>query len=86
MKTYQKAGIIFGAGLIEQLGYTLYLLAINRYMILTSSILMFAYMVVYLLIINYAIKEGKNSLPLLIVYAVSSGIGNWVAMALKIIK
>ena len=86
MKMYKKALSIFGAGLAEQILYTLYLLAINRYMIGISTILMFTYMVIYLLIINYAIKDEKNSLPLLIVYAASSGIGNYIAMILHIIK
>ena len=85
-KTFIKGLNIFGAGLIEQVLYTLYLLAIGRYMIEISSILMFAYMVIYLLIINYAIKDEKNSLPLLIIYALSSGVGNYIAMILHIIK
>lgn len=86
MNIYKKSLTIFGAGLIEQVLYTLYLLAVNKYMILPSTILMFAYMVIYLLIINYAIKDEKNSLPLLIVYALSSGVGNYIAMILHIIK
>lgn len=86
MKIINKALAIFGAGLVEQILYTLYLLAVNRYMILPSTVLMFTYMVIYLVIINYAIKDEKNSLPLLIVYAASSGVGNYIAMSLHIIK
>jgi len=86
MNIYKKALTIFGAGLIEQVLYTLYLLAVNKYMIIPSTILMFSYMVIYLLIINYAIKDEKNSLPLLVIYAASSGIGNYIAMILHIIK
>ena len=86
MKIYKKALMIFGAGLIEQTLYTLYLLAVGRYMIEASSILMFSYMIIYLLIINYAIKDEKNSLSLLLIYALSSGIGNYLAMSLHIIK
>lgn len=86
MNVYKKASIIFGIGLAEQSLYTLYLLAVNRYMIVASSFLMFIYMILYLLIINYAIKDEKNSLPLLIVYALSSGIGNYLTMIMHIIK
>ena len=86
MKKLNKIFIIFGSGLIEQILYTLYLLAVNKYMILPSTILMFLYMTIYLLIINYAIKDEKNSLSLLIVYALSSGVGNYIAMILRIIK
>jgi hypothetical protein len=86
MKILTKALSIFGAGLVEQVLYTLYLLAVSRYMIIPSTILMVTYMVIYLVIINYAIKDEKNSLPLLIVYALSSGVGNYIAMSLHIIK
>ncbi len=86
MKTYKKALIIFSAGLIEQIMYTLYLLSVSRYLIGISTILMSSYMIIYLLIINYAIKDEKNSLPLLLTYAISSGIGNYIAMILHIIK
>lgn len=86
MKKYNKAFAIFGAGLIEQVLYTLYLLAVSRYMILPSTILMVVYMTIYLLIINYAIKDEKNSFALLVIYALSSGVGNYIAMALHIIK
>jgi len=85
-KTLTKAAIIFGAGLCEQVLYTLYLLAVGRYMIMPSTVLMVVYMTIYLLIINYAIKDKKDSFPLLIVYAISSGVGNYIAMALHIIK
>jgi hypothetical protein len=86
MKKVNKILAIFGAGLVEQMLYTLYLLAVGRYMIIPSTLLMFTYMVIYLLIINYAIKDEKNTIPLLIVYALSSGVGNYLAMSLKIIK
>ncbi len=83
---WKKAATIFGAGLVEQLLYTLYLLAVNRYMIEASTILMVVYMTIYLLIINFAMKDEKNAISLLIVYALSSGVGNYIAMALRIIK
>jgi len=82
----KKIAIIFFAGLIEQFGYTLYLLAVNRYMIIASSILMFSYMTIYLLIINKIAKDEKDSIKLLLFYALSSGIGNWIAMSMHLIK
>ena len=86
MNKTTKALTIFVAGLIEQVLYTLYLLAVNKYMIETSTILMVTYMTIYLVIINYAIKDKKNSLVLLLIYALSSGVGNYIAMSLHIIK
>jgi Ca2+/Na+ antiporter len=81
----KKYIIIFFAGLMEQFLYTLYLISVNKYLINLSSILMFVYFFAYLLIVNYAMKD-KNSLKLLFTYALSTAIGNWVAMTLKIIK
>lgn len=82
----KKTLIIFFVGLLEQFGYTFYLLAVNKYLILVSSILMFSYMAVYLSIINKIAKDEKDSIKLLLIYAGACGIGNYIAMSLRIIK
>ena len=43
---------------------------------------MFAYMVIYLGIINYAIKDAET-VSIIIVYALSCGIGNLIRMKLE---
>lgn len=78
--------MVFGAGLIEQFGYTLYLLAVGKYMILLSTILMFIYFFVYLLILNYAVKDKENTIGLLFMYALAGAVGNYIAMVLHLIK
>lgn len=86
MKIYQKYLLLFLAGLLEQAGYTFYLLSVNRYLIELSSILMFSYMIVYLGIINRIAKDSKDSWKMILVYAGACGIGNYIAMILKLIK
>jgi hypothetical protein len=54
-------------------------------MILASTVLMMTYMTTYLLLMNYALKDNK-AVKLLITYAIACGVGNYCAMALKIIK
>jgi len=81
-----KIALVFFLGLGEQLLYTLYLLAVNRYLMWQSSFLMLVYMTLYLLIINYAMKDSKNSLILLLSYALASSVGNFIALSLRIIK
>jgi hypothetical protein len=76
---------LFGAGLLEQFGYTLYLIAVNKYMEIVSSILMFSYMVVYLWIVRKTSTE-KEGWKLIIVYSLACGIGNFIAMSMKLIK
>lgn len=77
--------VLFGAGLLEQFGYTLYLIAVNKYMEIASSVLMFSYMVVYLWIVRKTSTE-KEGWKLILVYALACGIGNYIAMAMKLIK
>ena len=77
--------ILFGAGLLEQFGYTLYLIAVNKYMSLVSSILMFSYMIVYLWIVRKTSTE-KEGWKLILVYALACGLGNYIAMSMKLIK
>lgn len=82
----QKYLLVFIIGLLEQFAYTLYLIAIGKYLIVVSSILMLLYFFVYLLIVNYIIKEKDNCIGLLLTYAISAAIGNYIAMVLHIIK
>jgi uncharacterized protein YebE (UPF0316 family) len=74
-----KILLVFIAGFIEQLLYTSYLLSVTKKQVIPSTILMFVYMVIYLFIISYAIKDG-NTINLLVAYALSCGVGNWVIM------
>jgi len=82
----KKYLITFFVGLIEQLLFTLYLLAVGKYLIMASTLLMFLYFSIYLLLMNYCIKDKKNSILLLLIYAFSAAVGNYIAMALHIIK
>ena len=84
-KLLKQTLIIFIMGIIESFGYTLYLIAVNKYMILVSSILMFLYMIVYLWIVKQTSSE-KNSLLLLAAYAAACGLGNALAMMMHLIK
>jgi len=86
MRPITKGILIFLAGTFEQMLYTLYLLAVGQYMVGASTILMFTYMSIYLMIINFAMKDTKNSILMLVTYAAASGLGNWIAMSLKLIK
>jgi len=74
-----KILVIFLIGFIEQLLYTAYLLSVNKKQVNASTLLMVAYMAVYLFIISYAIKDS-NTIPLLISYALACGLGNWCIM------
>jgi uncharacterized protein YebE (UPF0316 family) len=74
-----KIILIFLIGFIEQLLYTAYLLSVNKKQVITSTLLMMAYMTVYLFIIAYAIKDS-NTIPLLISYALACGAGNYIIM------
>jgi uncharacterized protein YebE (UPF0316 family) len=84
-KQIRKGIIIFVCGLIEQAGYTLYLLALNKYLIMLSSLLMFGYFLIYLLIMKFCFDD-KNSIIMLIIYAIATALGNWGAMSLHLIK
>lgn len=82
----KKIFIIFSVGLIEQLLYTFYLLSLNKYLIEMSSILMFSYILIYLGIINRIAKDKKDSFFMMLSYAISCGVGNYLAMILHVIK
>jgi hypothetical protein len=82
----KKLLLVFFIGLCEQFLYTLYLLSVNKYLILISSIFMFLYMVLYLGLINRIAKDNKDSIKLIFVYSFACMIGNFIAMSLKFIK
>jgi len=81
-----KYAVVFFAGLLEQMLFTLYLLAVSRYLIMASTALMFIYFSIYLILMNYCMKDKTQSIPMLLVYAFSAAVGNWIAMALHLIK
>jgi multidrug transporter EmrE-like cation transporter len=74
-----KIILVFIVGFIEQLLYTSYLLSVTKKQVNASTILMVVYMSIYLFIISYAIKDG-DTVPLLVAYALSCGVGNWCVM------
>ncbi len=74
-----KILLVFIIGFLEQLLYTSYLLSVTKKQVIPSTILMVVYMSIYLFIISYAIKDGDTT-PLLVAYALSCGVGNWVIM------
>jgi len=72
-----KIIIVFFVGLIETFLYAGYIIAITKKQVIASSLLMFIYMCIYLIIISYIIKD-VNTIPLLIIYSLSCGIGNFL--------
>jgi uncharacterized protein YebE (UPF0316 family) len=74
-----KILIVFIIGLIEQVLYTAYLLAVDKRKTILSSILMLIYMILYLGIVAYALKDN-NTVTLLIAYALACGCGNYITM------
>jgi nucleoside permease NupC len=71
-----KILLIFIVGVIETFIYTAWCLSANRKEINKSSILMFIYMTVYLVIISFALMDKI----LLLVYALSCGVGNYLEL------
>jgi len=74
-----KVLIVFLVGLIEQVLYTMYLISVDKRQTNLSSILMFTYMCLYLFVIAFALKDAQ-AVILLIAYAASCGIGNYLVM------
>ncbi len=72
-----KILLIFIFGLFETFLYTMWCLSANRKEIVRSSVLMFVYMLIYLLILAYAIKDTE-AIVLIVTYALSCGIGNYL--------
>ena len=57
----------------------MYLISVDKRQTNLSSILMFTYMCLYLFVIAYALKDAE-AVTLLIAYAASCGIGNYLVM------
>lgn len=72
-----KITLIFFFGLIETFLYTMWCLSANRKELNKSTILMTIYMIIYLGIISYAIKD-KETLALIISYSLTCGAGNYL--------
>ena len=72
-----KLIIIFLAGTIETWLFTGWSLKANEHKAFTSSILMVSYMIAYLKIIDIALKDA-NTLLMIITYALSCGVGNYI--------
>jgi hypothetical protein len=77
--------VIFILGLLEQIGYTFYLLAVDKRQVYASSIIMFVYFSFYLFIIAYALKSA-NTWGLLLTYAFSAAVGNLAVMKFEVRK
>lgn len=71
--------VVFILGVIETFLYTAWNLSANRKEINKSSILMFIYMIIYLGIIAFALKD-TNTWALIIIYALSCGVGNYLEL------
>jgi len=72
-----KLLIIFFAGILETYLFTGWTITANQKKAIISSILMFVYMTAYLFILDVAFKDS-NSKMLLLTYAISCGIGNFI--------
>jgi multidrug transporter EmrE-like cation transporter len=77
---WTKLFIIFFAGIIETYLFTGWTITANQKKAMVSSILMFVYMTAYLFILDIAFKDS-NSKILLLTYAVSCGIGNFIRVS-----
>lgn len=69
--------IIFFAGMIETYLFTGWSLSANKGKKYISSILMFTYMMLYLKIIDIALKDANTTL-MIFSYALSCGFGNFI--------
>jgi multidrug transporter EmrE-like cation transporter len=74
---WTKLFIIFFAGILETYLFTGWTITANQKKAIVSSILMFVYMTAYLFILDIAFKDS-NSRILLLTYAISCGIGNFI--------
>lgn len=80
-----KLLLVFSIGVLENFLYTWYLLEVGRKKVIKSSILDILYMLIYLGIVSWAIKD-TNTLPLLCTYALSCGAGNYLQMKWDLAK
>lgn len=69
--------LIFIAGLLETYLFTGWNLSANKGKVMVSSFLMFAYMLIYLNIIDMAFKD-TNTFWMIGIYALSCGVGNYL--------
>jgi hypothetical protein len=69
--------LIFISGAIETYMYTGWALSATQKKVWVSSILMFSYMMVYLKIIDLALKDANTTL-MIFSYALSCGLGNFI--------
>ena len=76
-----KCILVFIFGLIETYLFAGWTIGANRGKAIESSLLMVAYMLIYLTIILWAISDA-NSYLIIVIYAVSAGIGNYIRVSL----
>jgi uncharacterized protein YebE (UPF0316 family) len=74
---WTKLLIIFVAGIVETYMFTGWSLAANKKQAYLSSILMLTYMIVYLLILDAAFKDSNSKL-MIVDYALSCALGNFI--------
>jgi uncharacterized protein YebE (UPF0316 family) len=75
-----KLFIIFVAGIVETYMFTGWSLAANKKQVYLSSFLMLIYMIVYLMILDAAFKDNNSKL-MIVTYAISCGIGNFIRVS-----
>ena len=71
--------LVFIVGTIETFLYTAWCISANKKELYKSSALMFIYMLIYLGIISFAFKDA-NTIGLIVVYAISCGVGNFLEL------
>ena len=71
--------IILIVGTIETYFFTKWSLRANKQRAINSSIMMMAYMTIYLLILDTIFKDA-NSKMLILAYVTACGIGNFIAV------
>jgi uncharacterized protein YebE (UPF0316 family) len=74
-----KILIILIAGIIETYCYTWYLISVENRQLYISSILNTLFMILYLGIIAWAIKD-TNTWLMIIIYSIACGIGNFLKL------
>jgi hypothetical protein len=82
---WTKLLVIFSVGVLENFLYTWYLLEVGRKKVLSSSLLNFIYMLIYLGIVAWAIK-GEDTILVLVIYAASCSVGNYLQLTWDGIK
>lgn len=77
-----KIIIIFILGVIETFCFTAWTIAANQKKAILSSILMTSYLIMYLKIIDMALKDAQT-FAMIVCYAISCGIGNYIRVYLE---